>query len=464
MSGAAAVVEPGSFRDPGGRVFKAGEAIFRAVLDAAADNFAQASQSGVLRKMVDAGRLVDFVDVTAEATSLGVTDAKVLLSHPRIPFISYPYEWSFSLHKAAALFHLDFHLGLLEQGFTLSDATAYNVQFDGTRPVFIDHLSVRPYVDGEIWAGHRQFCMQFLNPLLMWSAVDVAPNHWFRGSLEGISPEDLARLLPLRKRLGWTVLTHVVAQAAMQKRSVKVAGGSARYRNARLPRNGFEGMLRGLRSSIAKLEVASHSTVWGDYANNTSYRAPEALEKHRFVKEMVSAVKPDLLYDLGCNSGDYSKSALEAGAAKVIGFDFDHGALEVAYRRAQDENLDLLPLWLDAANPSPAQGWSQSERMGLSGRAQPDALLALAFIHHIAIGRNVPLDMATDWLVSLAPAGVIEFPHKSDPMVQVLLAQRPDIFANYSNESFARILAERARIVARKDVLPTRTLYWYDRR
>ncbi|HBQ92707.1 MAG TPA: nodulation protein NoeA, partial [Erythrobacter sp.] len=143
--------------------------------------------------------------------------------------------------------------------------------------------------------------------------------------------------------------------------------------------------------------------------------------------------------------------------------DFDHGALEIAFKRAQLEQLDLLPLWLDAANPSPSQGWGEAERMGLAGRAQPDALLALAFIHHIAIGRNVPLDMAVDWLVSLAPAGVIEFPHKEDPMVQLLLSQRPDIFPDYRNETFANLLSQRARIVKAVDVLPTRTLYWFER-
>lgn len=456
-------VEPGSFRDPGGRVFCAGENIVRAVMDSAIENFSAVSKSGILRKLADQGKLVDFADVTEKAPSLGLEQARILLSHPRIPFISYPYEWSFSLHKAAALAHLDLHLDLLEQGFTLSDATAYNVQFDGVRPVFIDHLSIRPYIDGEIWAGHRQFCMQFLNPLLMWSMLDLQPNHWFRGSLEGIAPEDLAKLIPLRKKLSWTVLTHVVAQAAMQNRSVKTTTGSAKYRNARLPRNGFEGMLRGLRSTIAKLQVPSHRTVWGDYARNTSYGEADALQKHAFVKEMVSSTRPDLVYDIGCNSGDYSISALEAGAGKVIGFDFDHGALEIAYRRALEDNLDLLPVWLDAANPSPAQGWNQAERAGFSSRGKPDALLALAVIHHIAIGRNVPLDMAIDWLVSLAPNGVIEFPHKDDPMVQVLLSQRPDIFPDYQVEVFENLLSARARISKSVSVLPTRTLYWFER-
>lgn len=460
---ASAVLDPGSFRDPDGRVFRIGEKVFRSVTGSAARNFARAEEAGVMRKLVDRGQLVDFTDVTEQASKVGIEQADILLSHPQIPFISYPYEWSFSLHKAAALAHLDLHLELLSEDFTLVDATAYNMQFDGTRPVHIDHLSIRPYEDGEIWAAHRQFCMQFLNPLLMWSMLDLQPNHWFRGSLEGISPEDLAKLVPLRKRLNWTVLTHVIAQATLQNRSVQSTTGSSRYREARLPRSSFEGMLRGLRGAIAKMEVPSHKTVWGEYANNTSYAAPEAAAKHDLVKEAVAAIKPGLLYDIGCNTGDYSKSALEAGAGKVIGFDFDHGALEIAFKRAQLEQLDLLPLWLDAANPSPSQGWGEAERMGLSKRAKPDALLALAFIHHIAIGRNVPLDMAVDWLVSLAPAGVIEFPHKEDPMVQLLLSQRPDIFPDYHNDTFANLLSQRAQIVKAVDVLPTRTLYWFQR-
>ena len=460
---ASAVLDPGSFRDPDGRVFRIGEKVFRSVTGSAARNFARAEEAGVMRKLVDRGQLVDFTDVTEQASKVGIEQADVILSHPQIPFISYPYEWSFSLHKAAALAHLDLHLELLSEDFTLVDATAYNMQFDGTRPVHIDHLSIRPYEDGEIWAAHRQFCMQFLNPLLMWSMLDLQPNHWFRGSLEGIAPEDLAKLVPLRKRLNWTVLTHVIAQATLQNRSVQSTTGSSRYREARLPRSSFEGMLRGLRGAIAKMEVPSHKTVWGEYANNTSYAAPEAEAKHDLVKEAVAAIKPGLLYDIGCNTGDYSKSALEAGAGKVIGFDFDHGALEIAFKRAQLEQLDLLPLWLDAANPSPSQGWGEAERMGLSKRAKPDALLALAFIHHIAIGRNVPLDMAVDWLVSLAPAGVIEFPHKEDPMVQLLLSQRPDIFPDYHNDTFANLLSQRAQIVKAVDVLPTRTLYWFQR-
>lgn len=459
---ATATAEPGSFRDPGGRVYEAGDRIYRAVMPSALAGFASARDSGFYGRLVSEGRLVPFADVT-QSGAAPMAGAALVLEHPRVPFISYPYEWSFSLHRAAALFHLDLHLDALERGFTLSDATAYNVQFDGTRPVFIDHLSVRPYVEGEIWAGHRQFCMQFLNPLLLWSALEVQPNHWFRGSLEGISPEDTARLLPVRKKLSWTVMMHVSAQAAMQRRAVRPSTGPTERRQPKLPLEGMKAMLRGLRRKIDRLAPPSHATVWGDYAARNSYADPEAEAKAAFVGEMAAAVRPGLLFDLGCNSGDYSAVALRSGAAKAIGFDFDHGALELAYSRARQEGLDFLPLWLDAANPSPAQGWGQAERKGLAERARADAVVALAFVHHIAIGRNVPLDMVIGWIVDMAPAGIIEFPSKSDPMVQALLARREDIFPGYQEEAFAALLGARARIVESRRVSPTRTLYWFDR-
>ncbi|SMF77288.1 class I SAM-dependent methyltransferase [Allosphingosinicella indica] len=460
----AMIVEPGSFRDPGGRVFDTPGAILRSIMPSAADGFRQTRDSGFLDRLVGEGRLVPYQDVSAADRPDGLDGAAHVLEHPRLPFISYPYEWSFSLHRAAALFHLDLHLDALERGFTLADATAYNVQFDGVRPIFIDHLSLRPYVEGEIWAGHRQFCMQFLNPLLLWSALEVQPNHWFRGNLEGISPEDTAKLLPFRKKLSWTVAVHVAAQAAMQRRSVRTSTGSASYRQTKFPLEGAKAMLRGLRRKIAGLKPPSHATVWGDYAGRNSYQTPDAAAKAAFVAEMTAAVQPRLLYDLGCNSGDYSVVALESGAGKVVGFDFDHGALELAYSRAAQQKLDFLPLWLDAANPSPSQGWGQAERKGLAGRAAPDAVVALAFIHHITIGRNVPLDMAVRWIVDMAPAGIIEFPDKADPMVQSLLAQRPDIFPDYSDANFAKLLGDQARIVKTAQVNDgTRTLYWFDR-
>lgn len=460
----ALAADPGSFRDPGGRVYAAGGRIYRAVQAAAAPAYEQARDSGLYRSLAEDGLLVGSEERDPALAAPAESPPAYLLEHPRIPFVSYPYEWCFSLHKKAALHHLDVQLAALERGFTLSDATAYNVQFVGAAPAFIDHLSFRPYRDGEIWIGHRQFCMQFLNPLLLWSRRRLAPNAWFRGSLEGIAPEELAPLLSWRDNLSWTVLTHVTAQASLQRRSVRAGLASGSHREAKLPRASFRNMLVGLRQFISGLRLQDEKTVWSDYAGNNSYGGAEAEAKRAFVGRMASEVRPALLFDIGCNSGDYSIAALEAGAEHVVGFDYDFGALERAVRRAEEGALPFLPLWLDAANPAPAQGWAQAERKGLRERAAADALVALAFLHHIVIGRTVPLEMAVDWIVGMAPHGVIEFPPKSDPMVQRLLAQRDDIFPDYDEAHFRAAVQRRARIVAQEHLSEGgRLLVRYDR-
>lgn len=454
--------EPGSFRDPGGRIFVKDSRVLRAVMPVSADAYRAVRDAGIFEDFASRGLLTASREVDPSVLDGLEPRPAYVLEHPRIPFISYPYEWSFSLHRRAALHQLEVHLQALERGFTLSDATAYNVQFNGTRPVFIDHLSLRPYRDGEYWIGHRQFCQQFLNPLLMWSLLKVPPNAWFRGSLEGIAPEELAPLLPWRKKLSFTVMSHVVAQAALQNRSIRSGGAAAP--TGKLPLAGFKALLTGLRDYIAGLKPPTQATVWADYATHNSYAASETEAKRAFVGAAAAAVRPALMFDLGCNTGDYSDVALDAGARYVVGFDYDHGALEQAYHRFDKAAKPFLPLWLDAANPSPAQGWAQQERRGLAERATGDFLVALAFIHHIVIGRNVPIDMALDWLVAMAPRGVIEFPPKEDPMVQRLLSTREDIFPDYSIPTFLAALGARARIERTHQLAENgRILALYDR-
>lgn len=454
--------DPGSFRDPGGRVFVDGDRVLRAIYPSSGREYEAFRNSGLLDNLVASGRLLESEEIDPRSSSAGA-NAEFLLQHPRLPFVSYPYEWSFSLHKRAALLQLDLLLEALERGFTLSDATAYNIQFLGCEARFIDHLSFRRYRDGEIWAAHRQFCMQFLNPLVMWSRLGVAPNSWFRGSLEGIPPEDLSRLLRLRDRLSWTILAHVSAQGAAERRA-KTGEYASAGANTKLPRDAFKAMLLGLRSFVSNSKLPAGRSVWDAYPTHNSYRTDETEAKHRFVSRMVEATKPALLFDLGCNTGDYAATALRSGARYVVGFDFDFGALERAVERASREKLPFLPLWLDATNPSPAQGWNEHERLGFGDRAKGGAVLALAFIHHLAIAKNIPLDRAVDWIMSVAPVGVVEFPPKSDPMVQRLLARREDIFANYDEGNFLAEVGKRGRIVEQARLSDAgRLMVWYDR-
>ncbi|WP_246188800.1 class I SAM-dependent methyltransferase [Nitratireductor arenosus] len=449
---------PGSYRDPRGHIYVAGSDIFRTVSNDVWPEFQTIRP--VLARFVDEGRLVAFEEVDDAPDDRGHT-----LRHPHLPFISYPYEWPFEALKSAALFHLDLQIDALKHDVTLSDASAYNVQFIGAQPIFIDHLSFRPYTEGEYWTGHRQFCEQFLNPLLLRSCRGVAHNEWYRGSLEGIPTSALNRLLSLRHKSTWNVLTHVVLQDRLQSRTQKDATTADRVRSKKLAKRSYLAILGQMRAWIARLSPADRdTTTWASYAENNTYDDEEKAQKRQFVRNAVARYSVGTVIDLGCNTGDYSRSALDGGAKRAIGFDYDQQALDRAFLNAAKNGTPFTPLFLDAANPVPDQGWRQLERSGFASRAQADFVLALAFEHHLAIARNIPLSEVVDWLVSIAPFGVIEFVHKDDPTIQKMLELREDIFGEYSEDTFRAELLRRAEIVETQTVSRSgRTLYLFQR-
>lgn len=464
---AQARAEPGSFRDPSGRVFTRDGRVFRCITPAGAEAYQAVAKTGALQKLVDAGLLIDTWEVSAAEAGVDGSGAVIVLEHRPIPFISYPYEWSFSQLKAAALLHLRLQRKALALGVHLSDASAYNVQFIGPRPVFIDALSLVPYEEGAYWDAYTSFCEHFLNPLLLKAKLGVDFHDMYRGALNGIRTTDLDALLPWHKKCAPKMLLHVAMQARMTRAANRARPGTeeALKRAKRRPfsRAALEAMLESLESWIKSLNPpAAADTLWGDYEATLTYSSEEETAKRRIVGEFVQAVKPGMLWDIGCNAGAYSALALESGAKTVVGFDFDEGALECAWRRANDRNLSFLPLRLDAANPSPNQGWDQCERKGITERGPADALVALAVIHHLAIGRNVPLGMVVDWLTRLSPRGLVEFVPIDDPTVKMMLTNRRNIFTDYTPEAFERELSRVATIDGRDVVSRSgRTLYRY---
>ncbi len=456
------LADPSSYRDVAGTVYRSGDRILRTVNAPAVADYEFVRTSGLLDELTTRGHVVAAQEVDRAEGGEFAADAAYLLEHPRLPFISYPYEWCFEALKAAALHHLDIQLEALERGVALSDASAYNAQFVGTRPVFIDTLSFRRYRDGEFWTGHRQFCEQFLNPLLLHALCGVPHNAWYRGSLEGIASLDLRRVLPLRALASRNVLTHVVLQALLGAAAAS-AGEAPDIKGQRLPLAAFRHMLQRLRDRIAgMLPARRRATTWQAYEAFKSYESDETAHKAAFVGRFTAAVKPAMVWDIGCNTGTFALAALGGGAGRVIGWDADQGALDAAFQRAREADAAFTPLYGGAVNPAPAQGWAQAERQGWAERGPADAVLALALVHHLAIGRDVPLPHVVDWLVTTAPNGVVEFVGKEDVQVRRMLALREDIFADYDLETFVTLLQERACITERVRLEPGgRELIWF---
>jgi ribosomal protein L11 methylase PrmA len=453
---------PGSHRDPAGGVFRFGERILRAVAPAHEAEFSAALRTGVLDRLADSGRIVAFEPVSASPAALGLGEASRVLEHPRLPFISYPYEWSFEALRAAGVHHLEVHLEAMEGGLTLSDASAYNVQFLGTDPVFIDLLSFRPYREGEIWSGYRQFCEQFLNPLLLCAHTGLMPNAWYRGALEGIRTVELRQLLPWRALLGRRTLTHVVMHAALDGAAQRNAGADEAL-SAALPRAAFLRLLNDMRNWLAALSPKRQRSRWADYASTCSYTDEERAAKRAEVASFAGALQPKMLWALGCNTGEYPLIALKSGASRAIGWDGDAAAIDIAFRTARDARAAFTPLVCDLANPSPSQGWGQAERAGMHERSTADAVMALAIIHHLVFGANVPLPKATAWIVGLAPRGLIEFVPPDDIQVREMTANRTSAHA-YDRALFLSVLQDAARIERSTVLGPSgRELFWYDR-
>jgi hypothetical protein len=446
---------PASFRDPSGFLFTRNGILHRQINRAYSKDYARFIDSGLYEKLVKAGLLIPHVEVDA-STALGV-DAFKVIRPERVPFISYPYEWSFSQLKDAALATLSIQKRALKLDMSLKDASAYNIQFMRGKPTLIDTLSFELYKEGEPWVAYKQFCQHFLAPLALMSYRDVRLSQLLRIYIDGV-PLDLAsELLPAKTKLNFGLLTHIHVHAGAQKR---YSDKAVTPRKGGMSKQALTGLIESLEATVKKLEWKPAGTEWGDYYDNTNYTDSAFEHKRQLVKAWSDEKKPALVWDLGGNTGVFSREAASSGAF-TVSFDIDPAAVEQNYRtvKAQKEQ-NIVPLVLDLTNPSPALGWDNAERDSFGGRGPADMALALAVIHHLAISNNVPLPQLADFFASHCKWLVIEFVPKSDSQVQKLLVSREDIFPNYTREGFEAAFSERFEIHKREAVRDSeRALY-----
>ena len=454
--------DPGSFRDPDSRVFHDRGAVLRALSARGLSDWERLSGTAFFGRMQAAGKIVatERLDEPPDIRLDGEDVAAAVLRHERVPFISYPYEWPFSMLRDAALLELELLRAALAEDMVLKDASPYNVQWRGSHPVFIDIGSFEPLSEGEPWAGYRQFCALALYPLMAQAYAGVPFQPWLRGSLEGIPPGSARAILRGRRLLRRGVLTHVALHARLERRE------GDRDTRAEVRRAGFRKELidanaKKLERLVRRLDWGGSETAWSDYGERSHYEADDLERKDRFVREACASRTFELAWDLGCNDGRYSRVAAERGAY-VVAVDGDHATVEALYRALRSEGSErVLPLVMDLADPSPARGWRGVERSPLEGRGRPELVLCLALVHHLSIAANVPLAEVVDWLASLGGVLVVEFADREDPMVKRLLARkRDDAHPDYRREEFERALAERFEVEEREPLgSGTRTLY-----
>ncbi len=453
-------LQKSSFRDPSGFLFTRDGCLYRQVNQRYKSHYDQLIGSGLYDELVAAGLLIPHQEAKS-ARGLSDDAYKVIQPEP-VGFISYPYEWSFSQLKDAALTTLAVQVKALDHGMILKDASAYNIQFHQGRPVLIDTLSFEIYQEGEPWMGYRQFCQHFFVPLALMSCVDIRLNQLLRIYIDGVPLDLAATLLPFKKRFNFSFLTHLFIHARAQ---TQFADSGEKKRQRAVPKVGLLGIVGNLESAIRRLEWTPEGTEWADYYNDTNYSESGLDAKATVVSEFLAETQPETVWDLGANLGLFSRVAAKV-APRVISCDIDPAAVELNYLRAKkDADTAILPLLIDLTNPSPGIGWSNEERSSLAGRGPADTAMALALIHHIAVSNNVPFPKIAEFFQSLCRHLIIEFVPKSDSQVQRLLATREDIFDSYTQSNFEQDFSQFFRIVRSVPVVESeRVMYLMESR
>ena len=449
-----------SFRDPSGFLFFQDGSIYRQVNTIYKENYDHLIDSGLCETLVDSGLLVSHDEV---GTVLATTDSAYKILKPElIPFISYPYEWCFSGLKDAALATLEIQKTALDFEMTLKDSSAYNIQFVKGKPVLIDILSFDKYREGQTWVAYRQFCQHFLAPLALMSYRDIRLNQLFRIYIDAV-PLDLASsLLPFRTRFIFSLVSHIHLHARSQKHFADKAVNMSRHRMGRLS---FLGLIDNLESAVKKLKWQPQGTEWTNYYEDATYSADALHQKKQLVAEFLDRLRPKIVWDLGANTGLFSRIASDKGI-QTISFDIDPACVEKNYLECVEKReANILPLLLDLTNPSPDIGWQNQERISLLQRGPADTALFLALIHHLAISNNLPFSKVADFLYNICNSLVIEFVPKSDPQVQKLLSTREDIFPNYTQQAFENEFGEYFTVQKSAKIVDSeRTLYLMTKR
>ena len=447
-------IENSSFRDRSGFLFYYENEIYRIINFSYKKQYEKFMNSELYQKLEEKNLIITH----SEIENLDIDcDYYKIIKPEKIPFISYPYEWSFSQLKDAALLTLRIQKAAMKYGMTLKDGSAFNIQFHNGHPIFIDTLSFEIYEEGQIWKPYKQFCQHFLAPLALISKKDVRLNLLSKTFIDGIPIDLAAKLLPKTTFGNFGLMAHIHAHAKSQKH---YEDKDAKIKQKTLSKRSFEGLIESLKSSIEKMTWNENNAEWGDYYSDTNYTEKSFEEKKQFISLTIDQVKPKLVWDMGANTGVFSRLASTKGI-NTISYDIDPLAVEKNYLlSSQNSEQNILPLILDLTNPSSGIGWNHNERMSIIQRGPADMVFALALVHHLAISNNVPLNKLAEFFSQISKFLIIEFVPKSDSQVKRLLLTRDDIFENYDEKNFEIEFSKFFKIINSKKILDSeRTIY-----
>ena len=449
-----------SYRDNAGFVFEQEGIFYRCINKVYFSHYHHLLQSGLYKELTDAERLISHTEIDNSLFSIEDKSAVKIILPEQLPFISYPYEWSFDMWKDAAIVTLKVMQVALEKGMIIKDATPFNIQFSNGRPVFIDTLSFEISEEGKSWVAYRQFCECFLSPLLLMHYGHRDMGKLFLAYPEGIPLEIPKSLLPLKAKLNLHVYLHVWMQSKIAAETRNHASTTKNF-----PLQKLQILIKGLSEFVKTLTVKKEKSTWDDYYTDTILGNQYLLEKKNIVASFCESISFKTVIDLGANDG-YFSWLLKDKATNIIAVDFDSNCVNALYNKIRNEKVkNIIPLLATLNTPSPTIGWANAERSSLTARLKTDLVLALALVHHLAVSNNVPLLKIAEWFAGMGNYLIIEFVPKADEKVKQLLMHRTEIFHEYDIENFKKSFDTFYNILKEESVESTeRTLFLMERK
>lgn len=440
-------IHPASFRDPNGSLYFENGNLVRKVNFIYKKNYDFLIKSGLYVKLVGKKYLIPHKELKVDKKDMQVYK---VLKPDVVPFVSYPYEWCFSQLRDAALLTLAINKFCIKNGMILKDASAYNVLFKEGRPIFIDTLSFEIYNEGSPWVAYQQFCKHFLSPLLLAAYIDYRLMQLSKVFIDGIPLDLTSKLLPIKSRFNFSVLSNihlqVKAQKALENKFVKRKIGYVSSNSLLAIMDNLENLISGLKLGIINSE-------WRDYYQDNSYKKSSLKNKKDIVRGLIRETGGvGMLWDLGANTGYFSKDIVTKNTI-VINFDNDFLTTENNYKDVRERKLtNVLPLIMDLTNPSSNVGWANDERSSIIERGPCDVALALALIHHLAITNNLPFNLIAEFFSRICKWLIIEYVPKSDIQVRKMLINREDIFPKYTQTEFEAVFTKYFRLYKKMNV------------
>lgn len=466
------IFESGSFRDPSGSIFYYKDRVFRQVDEHTFQIFKHLENTRIIatlqeRQDIISSRTLSAEDQIYHELKKFFPQTDNFIEHQKIPFISYPYEWSFSMLAEAAILYLRLQIFLIENGYSLKDATAFNIQFVNSKPIFIDIPSIEFPLRKDIWVAYGQFCQMFLFPLLLYRFKKIDLKNCFLSNINGVTVDYIYKIFGFFSCLRPCLFLDVFLQYMLGKvaeRNIDALKKDLKEKQQGAP----DAQLLNLKRLLRKIKKLSDSykgsTPWLDYASTNSYPDAAESEKKEYVRHFFTTHSVQSVLDLGCNTGQYSLIAADAGA-NVIAIDSDHDCIDYLYRHIKKNKKTVLPLCIDIANPSPAIGFCNRERKTFISRAKSDCVFALALVHHLLVSSRIPLPEIRDFLYDLTNSFLlIEFIPPEDAMFQRLLALRENIYAHFDISYFLSIFSEKFESLNKKEIPHTKRILFIFRK